>query len=657
MPTTTFIDVAIGERQLEGQARVLELMARGAPLHESMNALLELRELLHPGMRTSIIVLDEDGVHMRHLVARGLPQSYIRAVDGMPIGPRVGACGTAMYRRESVFCADLTTDPLWEDFRPLVLELGLRSCWSQPIFDADGKVLGSFACYFPDFRRPTAADERMTRATVEIASIAISRSREEKRLRESEAALNAAQRVARVGSYELQVHKNRGTWSRELFRLMGRDPALGVPTVREFAEQYLHPEDAPRLAEAHARSLRTGEPYSMELRLKPTAGQQRTLLLNAQPMLDDNGEVARFIGTLLDVTDRKALAAQARDSALRLNLAVTAAQVEIFEWDLPLRRVYFSPAFKRHLGFAEGEIDDSFETWRERTHPDDLDVVARGVRTLLEQPTGGFQVEYRLRHRDGSWRWVYAQAAVVRNEKGRPTRVLGSLIDITDRKAQQEALREHQEELRRLSRELLEAEVNERCRLAGELHDRVGQNLSSLVLNLGVLRRTLPLDDQAMERLRDSEQLLEQTINEVRTVMAELRPTELDDFGLLQAVRYAAESAGDRAGFKVFVEGTDPEPKLHIGVETAMYRIAREALNNVAKHAQARNVWVTLIQDAESVTLQVRDDGRGMTDEDGQRGGRGLRGMRERAHSLGASLDIESSPGGGTCLSVRVPRT
>jgi PAS domain S-box-containing protein len=644
------------DAQMTGYARVLELIARAAPLFESMTALLELREAIVPGLRSSILLLDEDGVHMRHLVAPRLPRSYIEAVDGCPIGPLVGACGTAMFTRKQVFCEDLRTDPRWADYRSLAADHGLKSAWSTPILDAAGQVLGSFACYFDEPRRPTPHDLRMTDSTVQIASIAISRAREERRLRDSEAVLNAAQRVAHMGSFELDLRSGGGSWSREFFRVVGRDPALGVPRLEQFVQQYVHPDDRSALAERQARAVQSREPFSMEIRSNPADGTSRTYRVDAQPITDEQGVVFKFIGTLMDVTDRKALAAAARDSAVRLTLAVRSASVEIFEWDLTTQRLTFSPDWKRHLGYANGQVSDDFQTWRSRVHPEDIGGLMQGVNEFIERASGGFEAEFRLRQGDGTYLWVRSQGTVVRDDAGRPTRLLGSMIDISERKTQERALREQESQLRQLSRELLEAESNERRRLATELHDRVGQNLSSLVLNLGVLQRTLPLNDEARRRLTDSEGLLEQTINEVRTVMAELRPTELDDFGLLQSLTSAAQIAGDRAGFVVCVTGRDPSPPLHFAVETEIYRIALEALANVVKHAQARRVELQLEQDAESVTLRIHDDGRGLPSTAGTAGTRGLRGMRERAHALGAALRIDGVPEGGTVLTLTVPR-
>jgi PAS domain S-box-containing protein len=139
------------------QMEVLEMIARGKPTTQTLETLLRLIESQSPSMVCSILLLDADGVHVRHGAAPSLPADYIKAIDGREIGPLAGSCGTAMFRRHSVFVADIATDPLWTYFKGLALPHGLRACWSTPIFDSHGQVLGSFAIYY---RQPGLPDER-----------------------------------------------------------------------------------------------------------------------------------------------------------------------------------------------------------------------------------------------------------------------------------------------------------------------------------------------------------------------------------------------------------------------------------------------------------------------------------------------------------------
>jgi signal transduction histidine kinase len=156
-----------------GQSRILEMIARTAPLGEILERLVLLIEEQSPGMLCSILLLSDDGNHIRHGAAPSLPADYVKAIDGEPIGPKNGSCGTAMHRGKQVIVTDILTDPLWEDYRDLALAAGLRACWSTPIMSGRGKVMGSFAMYYPKPQTPTGTEARLTDVATHIAALAI----------------------------------------------------------------------------------------------------------------------------------------------------------------------------------------------------------------------------------------------------------------------------------------------------------------------------------------------------------------------------------------------------------------------------------------------------------------------------------------------------
>ena len=160
-----------------GQSRVLELIAEDASLSEILTNLVLLMEGQAEGLRCSVLLLSRDGIYVEHGAAPNLPEVYIKAVDGAPIGPRAGSCGTAMYTREPVVVTDMVTDPLWADYRDLAKISGLRACWSTPILSSQGEVLGSFAMYRQESRGPRAGETRLTEIATHLARIAIERQR------------------------------------------------------------------------------------------------------------------------------------------------------------------------------------------------------------------------------------------------------------------------------------------------------------------------------------------------------------------------------------------------------------------------------------------------------------------------------------------------
>ena len=166
----------------DGQAQILEMIAMGAPLEAVLDRLVRLIESQLTGIVSSILLLDEDRVHLRHGAAPSLPEAYTRAIDGVRIGPNVGSCGTAAFRREAVVVEDITTDPLWADYKGLAAAHGLRSCWSTPILSHQNAVLGTFAMYSATARAPTEAETRLVGIAAHIAGIAIERRLAEDRI-------------------------------------------------------------------------------------------------------------------------------------------------------------------------------------------------------------------------------------------------------------------------------------------------------------------------------------------------------------------------------------------------------------------------------------------------------------------------------------------
>ena len=166
----------------DGQAKILEMIATSAPLDAVLDHLSRLVESQLTGIFSSVLLLDKDGVRLRHGAAPSLPDSYTKAIDGLRVGPKAGSCGAAVYRREAVVVADVMSDPLWADHWELAVAHRLRSCWSTPILSHHGAVLGTFAMYSTTVREPTAAETRLVDVATRIAGIAIERKQAEDRI-------------------------------------------------------------------------------------------------------------------------------------------------------------------------------------------------------------------------------------------------------------------------------------------------------------------------------------------------------------------------------------------------------------------------------------------------------------------------------------------
>lgn len=277
----------------------------------------------------------------------------------------------------------------------------------------------------------------------------------------------------------------------------------------------------------------------------------------------------------------------------------------------------------------------------------------------MRSPGGSHTGESILQRTDGGQLPVEITAGAL---EWNGTGVVQALVrDITSRKQAAEALQRRNLELRRLTARLAEVQETERQSLARELHDRVGQGLTAISLNLNIIDQSLdggPVE-VVRSRLEDALELLEETTRQVRSVMAELRPPMLDDYGLLPALRWQIEQFSARTGIQGRVRGDDLAPRLPRRVELTQFRICQEALNNIAKHSGASEVVVALTVAGQESQLLVQDNGHGFSAKDQIDASTdvhwGLLTMQERARSAGGSVDLYSTAGQGVRVVSRLP--
>lgn len=325
---------------------------------------------------------------------------------------------------------------------------------------------------------------------------------------------------------------------------------------------------------------------------------------------------------------------RARDERAFRTLA-DAAPVLLWSADADGRCNFFNARMSAFAGRPPGALSELF-------HAHD-----RGRRERRLKKGGAFVLESRLRRADGHWRWVREEAAPC--DLG----LVGTAIDITEYRenaaALERELESHAVQARTLWLRLADLQEAERRRLAGELHDRAGDPLTALRLELAALLQG-ELSGEARAKIQRCVGHVGSTVDAITEVMGGLRPPMLDEHGLAAALRWYA----GQVPFEVAVSAPQEPPRLAPQVESAFFRIAQECLRNVVRHAKAGHVDITLSHEGRrNATLRVEDDGAGFEVRAAERTWRwGLLTMRERAHAVGARLDIASRPGEGTCVTV-----
>src|SRR5437016_3449372 len=286
-----------------GQTRVLEMVAANAPLPEILTNLVLLMEAQAEGMLCSILVLTADGMRVRHGAAPSLPKAYVKAVNGAPIGPRNGSCGTAMYLKRPVVVTDVMTDPLWADYRDLAEICGLRACWSTPIFSPQGDVIGSFAMYRQETRGPRPEELRLTQIATHIAGIAIERQRAQETLRERDARINLAAESADLAFWVIYPEQNTAWMSDKGRKMYGFDSKL--PLTRDLICGRVHPDERAAVHAAFDRACASHGLFESEHRLILPYGKTRWVIVRGRCLEDEHGSLLELIGVTIDVSAQK----------------------------------------------------------------------------------------------------------------------------------------------------------------------------------------------------------------------------------------------------------------------------------------------------------------------------------------------------------------
>ncbi|HZI16994.1 MAG TPA: PAS domain S-box protein [Pyrinomonadaceae bacterium] len=373
-----------------------------------------------------------------------------------------------------------------------------------------------------------------------------------------------------------------------------------------------------------------------------------------QRVAERTAELERANETLkAEIAERLRVEETLRESEQRLRIALQTGRLGSWQLDLTTFEVEASDVNKANFGLPE-DAELSHKAVLSAIHPEDRDRVFKAVNRALD---GGedYNAEYRVVWPDGSTHWLISRGRCVFGKGRSPLRMVGVTMDITERRQAEEA---HEELLRRL----VDAQEDERRRISRELHDQLGQRMTALMMGLKTLSADSRGRRSALESLRKLQGLADEMTRELHALAWGLRPPALDDLGLHTALYNYAEEWAERTRVTVDFQSTGIEGgrRLPVEVETALYRIAQEALTNLFKHSGADRASLILERLSDHVVVMIEDNGRGFDAEaalrPSARGGRlGLLGMRERAAMLGGSLNIESAPGAGTTVLVRVP--
>ena len=485
-----------------------------------------------------------------------------------------------------------------------------------------------------------------------LAALVEERKRVEEVLRESEERLRLAMEVGKLGGWEWDIKSGRNPWFGEAHTLLGMTAATRSGSVQDFWDR-VHPENLGQLRKAMETARQNHGEFDQEFRVVWPDGTLRWLRSQGRFFYAPDGEPERMLGISKDITKRKRAEEALRESENKLRLLLDSTAEAIYGIDLEGRCTFCNPACLRALGYErdDGLIGKNMHHLIHHTHTDGTLYPVEECRIFRALRTGeGVHVDDEVLWRANRTSfpaeyWSYPQR--------RGQEIVGAVvafIDITERKVAEVALAS-------VSRRLIEAQEQERTRIARELHDDIGQRLALLTIELEQLQQNSPdLPAEVRSRVGVLREQVSGVATDVQSLSHELHSSKLEYLGIATALRAFCEEFSDQQSVEVVFAHDEVPRTLPQGISLCLFRVLQEALHNAVKHSGARHFDVELRVTSNQIQLTVRDSGSGFDVAEAMKThGLGLVSMAERLKLVDGQLSIDSQPQRGATICASIP--
>jgi PAS domain S-box-containing protein len=651
------------------------MVAKGDALAQILDSLCRLVEEQASDVMTSILLVE--GNCLRHGGAPSLPKDYTDAIDGVAIGPSVGSCGTAAFRGEQVIVENIATDPLWAEYRELALPRSLRACWSTPVFSSEGKVIATFAMYYREPRSPSPRDQEIIEQITHLAGVAIERKQTQEALQRSEAYLAESQTLTHTGSWVWDVATKEALYlSEEWYRIYGLDPA-GNGRAWDQRLQRIHPEDRNKWEAALNRAISEKSHYEIEYRLLLPDGVIKYLHVVGHPIVNQLGDVVRFMGSVTDISERKLTQDALRRSEAYLTEAQRLSKIGSWAFSPFTRKAhYWSEEMFRIWGFDPQQGPPDLQTTLQRIHPEDFE----RMREFSEHAFDGHLTvdmveDHRIVLPDGTVKYIHGISHPVFDEAGSVVEYIGTAVDITERKVaegERERLHQMEADLAHTNRVSMMGE------LAASLAHEVKQPITAAATNARTGLRWLQRDPPDVGEARETISRIVKDVTRAadiidrnRSMYRRNRPQrETVNFNeLIREMIALSQDAASRQAISIRAEIDETLPPItadRVQMQQVLMNLMLNGIEAMKDEGGELTIGLKKTNDGQ-VQLSVRDSGIGLPVENAERifdaffstkaqgTGMGLSISRRIVESHGGRLWATSNPDRGATFHFTVP--
>jgi PAS domain S-box-containing protein len=427
-------------------------------------------------------------------------------------------------------------------------------------------------------------------------------------------------------------------------------------TSLDFWESKLHPDDRERVKQ-QLHSFLSQSAYNQwqcEYRFLKRDGTYAYISDKGFKIHDRDGMPIRFVGAMQDISEQKLFAEKLRLSNERYMLVANATREAIWDLDFETQGITWSDGYRALFGHGFEDAETGKDFWESNIHPEDrLRVVKSFNQFLTEHTTPHWECEYRFKKMDGSFSYVSDKCYLIYDKEGKPIRVVGAMQDITRQKnLEKEIIEKERSRQNQIAQAAVFAQEKERAEIGKELHDNIGQLLTTTKLYLEMLKGNQQNPEALIDR---STNHINSIIKEVRSLSRSLVPHSLNDLGLIASINDLIDSFRLLSSFGIeFIHSEEIEEITDNTLQLTIYRIIQEKLNNIVRHAEASNVLIELTVSDNDVYLHIEDDGKGF-DLRTIKKGQGIMNIKSRAELHEGTAEIITNPGQGCKLSVLIP--